>query len=91
MKILVIYRKIQLLICMILDVRRGVNEICAFFLGGGGGILRGLDWYFFTDVARTGQPIGPFLQGSKTKTLEDGTNRLSRSRNVGKKSPFCAV
>ena len=54
-------------------------------------ILRGLDWYFLTDVAGTGQPIGPFLQGSSTKTFEDGTDRLSRSRNVGKKLPFCAV
>jgi hypothetical protein len=68
MKILVIYRKIQLLICMILDVRRGVNEICALL--GGGGILRGLDCYFLTDVS--GQPIVPIFKGQAPRHLRMG-------------------
>jgi hypothetical protein len=54
------------------------------------GILRRVEWYFFTDVS--GQRIGPIFKGQEVQekkffsldflALEDGTDTLSR--NVGK-------
>jgi hypothetical protein len=48
------------------------------------GIVLSVEWQFITDVS--GQPIVPFF---KDKTLEDGTDRLSR--NVGNNLPFYAA
>jgi hypothetical protein len=41
------------------------------------GILRSVVWHFCTDVS--GQPIGYFFKGQAVKTLEDGTDSLSRN------------
>jgi hypothetical protein len=40
------------------------------FEGGGGRILRGLVWYFLTDVS--GQPIGPIFKGQAPRHLRMG-------------------
>jgi hypothetical protein len=47
-------------------------DLCPF------GMLHTADWYLVTDVS--GQPIGPFFKVKQSKkTLEDGTNSLSRN------------